>query len=264
MIHIIICSGSENTQKQLLSSFMALEQDLRISLSIRSMYSGRKLCQSLMRQQIQRGVLNLGQPSNVSNGYGQEFNKQSELDRVDLLFLDIELPDTNGIAVADFIRNSLELMTLPIVFMADCENFAMKLFAFQPLDFRIKPITLQVLEEIMINYLKSSVAKQVSFMYKKEKCYNQIPYCDVIFFNSDSRKIRVVCQGYEDTFYGKLSDFKDNLPSEFVQIHKSYIINLRFVKSYKNRTVTLTNGIVLSITRPYHELVGIRLRSLPI
>ncbi len=54
---------------------------------------------------------------------------------LDLLFLDIELVQKNGIAVGNFIRNEMENMQTHIVYISSKESYAMQLFKVQPLDF---------------------------------------------------------------------------------------------------------------------------------
>lgn len=250
MIHVVVCSNSDSTQKELLSSLLEMEQKLKITLDIVSVHGGNELCQILLRQQA-----HLANPDFYKAGSGQKIYNRIEYTRIDLLFLDIELPDINGIVVADFIRKRLEIADMQIVFMADREDYAMQLFAYQPLDFKIKPIKTSQMEEIMKNYTKYVFAKRIRFIYKKEKYFKQVPYGDIMYFISDSRKIRIVCQDYEDTFYGKLCDIRESLPSEFLQIHKSYIINCRYVKTFHCHSVILENNQTLSISKPYRETI---------
>ena len=57
--------------------------------------------------------------------------------RLDLLFLDIELVQANGVDVGRFIRNELNDMEMHIVYISSKQNYAMQLFKIQPLDFLI-------------------------------------------------------------------------------------------------------------------------------
>lgn len=76
---------------------------------------------------------------------------------LDLLFLDIELVQKNGIAVGNFIRNEMENMQTHIVYISSKESYAMQLFKVQPLDFLIKPISNENIREVLI---RSSKAKK--------------------------------------------------------------------------------------------------------
>ena len=57
--------------------------------------------------------------------------------RLDLLFLDIELLQQNGISVGRFIREEMEDLQTHIVYISSRQGYAMQLFRIQPLDFLI-------------------------------------------------------------------------------------------------------------------------------
>ena len=59
---------------------------------------------------------------------------------VDILFLDIEMPDYNGIYVGEYIRNDINNDTMHIIYVSSKTNYAMELFKIHPYDFIIKPI----------------------------------------------------------------------------------------------------------------------------
>lgn len=50
-------------------------------------------------------------------------------------------------------------------------------------------------------------------------------------------------------YYGKLSDIISNLPFQFVCISKSYIVNIKCIKSWKSDAVLLKNGMEISIAQ---------------
>lgn len=68
---------------------------------------------------------------------------------LDLLFLDIELISTDGIKVGGFIREELENIETMIVYISSKSSYAMSLFRIQPLDFLIKPLKQEVIEDVM-------------------------------------------------------------------------------------------------------------------
>ena len=89
---------------------------------------------------------------------------QSDLHKgvqLDLLFLDIELAQKNGIEVGKFIRNDMEDIQTHIVYISSKQNYAMQLFQVQPLDFLIKPILEKQLREVMVRSIRQ----------KRKKCF---------------------------------------------------------------------------------------------
>lgn len=75
---------------------------------------------------------------------------------LDLIFLDIELAQKNGIAVGNFIRNEMENMQTHIVYISSKESYAMQLFKVQPLDFLIKPVTTEQIKEVLMRSIKQN------------------------------------------------------------------------------------------------------------
>ena len=55
--------------------------------------------------------------------------------KVDLLFLDIELPNYNGIYVGEYIRNDINNYAMHIIYVSSKTNYAMELFKIHPYDF---------------------------------------------------------------------------------------------------------------------------------
>jgi DNA-binding LytR/AlgR family response regulator len=78
---------------------------------------------------------------------------------------------------------------------------------------------------------------------------------------SAGREIHIITTTGEHQFYGKLQAVSEQLPEHFWQIHKSYILNSDYVKTYGYESVVLTDGTVLSISKSYrkeirHKLLG--------
>ena len=100
---------------------------------------------------------------------------QSDLHKgvqLDLLFLDIELAQKNGIEVGKFIRNDMEDIQTHIVYISSKQNYAMQLFQVQPLDFLIKPILEKQLREVMVRSIRQKRKKVFYFEYRKGSDYD--------------------------------------------------------------------------------------------
>lgn len=72
--------------------------------------------------------------------------------KVDLLFLDIELPNYNGIYVGEYIRNDINNYAMHIIYVSSKTNYAMELFKIHPYDFIIKPIDKERLLRMFQSY----------------------------------------------------------------------------------------------------------------
>ena len=92
---------------------------------------------------------------------------------LDLLFLDIELVQKNGIAVGNFIRNEMENMQTHIVYISSKESYAMQLFKVQPLDFLIKPISTENIREVLMRRVKQKSNADTYFEYQKGTLFSE-------------------------------------------------------------------------------------------
>lgn len=230
MYNIGICDDGKKTCAVLEEMVLSYAQQKHIDMGTRIWYTGEELCKYLE----QGGHL-------------------------DILFLDIELFEVTGIDVGDFIRNKMEDRGMQIVYISGKSSYAQKLFKTQPLDFLVKPITRQQIEdalELGVKLLKKNAQK---FEFQIGKDYYYIAYGEILFFESKGRKIKVVTLDAEKEFYGGIRDLEKKLPREFFTIHQAYVINKTHVVRYTYEMVEMDNGTMLSISKAYRKQVRERL-----
>ena len=122
MLLVGICDDEKGTCTQLENRLYEYGKRHGIRMEVNTWYSGETLC---------------------------EFLKNDST--LDMLFLDIGLITTDGIKVGSFIREELENMETAIVYISSSNNYAMRLFRIQPLDFLIKPIGSEQIEDVIRN-----------------------------------------------------------------------------------------------------------------
>lgn len=174
---------------------------------------------------------------------------------VELLFLDIELEKQRGMELGRFIRQVLEDYDMQIVYVSHEPGYAMELFDTEPLGFLIKPITKEKLQEVCRRFLKK-YGKNEQVYYYKDGLETKVLYLgDIVYFRSMAHKI-VACEKEKSReFNGKLGEIEERIPGYFIRIHKSYLVNSRFIQSYRPDKVILSNGEELAISRSYKEQV---------
>lgn len=173
-----------------------------------------------------------------------------EGERFALILLDIELPEFDGVAIGDYIREVLKDNTIQIAYISGNEGYAMRLFDVRPINFMVKPITYQQIEKVLSKTLMLMSELTKMFMYKKKQDMHFIEYRNIMYFKSDNRKVQIVLQDHVEEFYGKLELIYDQLSKqEFLYIHKSYIVNISYVRTFHYESLTLMNGEVLPIAQ---------------
>lgn len=148
---------------------------------------------------------------------------------------------------------------MQIVYISGKSSYAQKLFKTQPLDFLVKPITQQQIEDALELGVKLLEKNRQKFEFQNGKDYYYISYGKIIYFESEGRKIKIVAVGAEKAFYGGIRDLEKKLPREFFTIHQSYVINKAHVVRYTYEMVEMDNGTMLSISKAYRKQVRERL-----
>lgn len=181
----------------------------------------------------------------------------------DLIFLDIEMKDMDGIELGLKIRNDMKDDSTQIAYISGKQSYAMELFKIRPIDFLVKPLHIEHVEKLFLITLRIINSKNSYFKYKKEHAYKKIELKDIICFESNNRKINIITKDDMDSFYGSMDEVYNDVKNRgFLYIHKSYIVNYLYIKSYMHDKITLSNNRNLSISQSRRKAVREKLISL--
>lgn len=167
---------------------------------------------------------------------------------LDILFLDIELVKMTGMEVGSYIRNQLDNMGMQIIYISGKASYAQQLFKTLPLDFLVKPISQRQINDAMDMAIRIIKRKNERFEFQQGKDYYYIPTGDIVYLQSEGRKVKVVSQKTTFEYYGKLKEAAKQLSEDFIMIHKSFIINKEYVFRYTYEMVELVDGTILTIS----------------
>ena len=174
---------------------------------------------------------------------------------IDLLFLDIELVSTNGIQIGKLIRNELENPDISIAYISSKSSYALELFKIHPIDFLIKPVSAQDIEDTIEEAMRLHNRNNKLFEYKANGYNCRIPYKEIVYFYSDNKKVNMVTLDEKISFTGRIKDLMVQLPHNFIQIHQSFIINMSHMNECSYENVKMRGNIILNISQPYRKLV---------
>jgi DNA-binding LytR/AlgR family response regulator len=172
-----------------------------------------------------------------------------------ILILDIEMGGMNGIQTARKIRG-LNNLDEQIIFLTSYPEYMVESFDVMTFQYLIKPIAPSILEEKMIKICQYFQALDKKFMVIKST-YEEIvlKYDDLISIEAaksltikSKLHFTTTNQTYESK--GIISDYALALKDcNFLQIHRSIIINLLHVKKFASGVVLMSNGMELPIGR---------------
>lgn len=174
-----------------------------------------------------------------------------------LIFLGIEFNNINGIEIGRKIREERNDNITQIVYISVKESYAMKLFDIRPLNFLVKPLKKEKIEMVLKTAIMLIDNENQYFEFMTSRTHIRVPFKDIIYLESNRKKIKIIVKDEEYEFYGKLIDAMKQLPCRnFFQIHKSYIVNYSYIVSYQYDCIEMINKKVLPISQHNRKFVG--------
>jgi len=174
--------------------------------------------------------------------------------KINILFMDIELPNKDGINLGGDIRNRLNLNNLHIVFISSKSSYAMELFKIHPYDFLIKPIKSDTIYDVLSKILLIDETDQRYFNYSFNKVIYNVPVGTIVYIESRGRKVCIHTSDMDVKEYnGKLKNALKDLPGQFVMTNQSYIVNLKYVIECGSDHVKMLTNERISITSKYRK-----------
>ncbi|MBU8893878.1 MAG: LytTR family DNA-binding domain-containing protein [Bacteroidales bacterium] len=185
-----------------------------------------------------------------------EFLKTND---VDLLFLDIEMPDLTGV---DFVKS---LSSAPsVIFTTANKNYAIDGFNLNVDDYILKPISFERLIKAVNRVLesktkeaKTTVSEESNdYVYLKEnKKMVRVYFDNILYLESLKDYVKVVTIRKTVITKQQLNYFEAILnPSDFIRIHRSYIIAINKIDSYNLSGIDIGKQ-ELPIGRKYKDSV---------
>ncbi|MCH5297914.1 MAG: response regulator transcription factor [Ruminococcus sp.] len=187
---------------------------------------------------------------------GEELCCEMKSTNYDLLFLDIELPEMNGVAVGKYIRESLNNELIQIAYISSKQEYAMKLFEMRPINFLVKPLSDDKIAKIIDKFLLLNRVDTELFEFKSGHSFYKVPFADILYFGSNGRKIKIVTQSTEYEFYDSLDTiYKEIKNKKFLFVHKSFIVNFRYITKYQYEQIIMSNNKIIPISQSRRKAI---------
>lgn len=189
----------------------------------------------------------------------EAFNTISKHD-IDLVFLDINMPEVSGIAFAKSINKNIK-----VIFTTAYRDYAVEGFDLQAVDYVMKPISFERLSQAINRYFKISelpattinqAQEQQDFIFiRADRQMQKIDFDSIVYIESYSDYIKIHCKDKSIVTRETISNIEAKLPkTQFLRIHRSYIIAVRKIETFTNEFVTISDK-TLTISRSYKSEV---------
>ena len=171
-------------------------------------------------------------------------------DSIDLIFLDIQMPEMTGI---EFLK-SLE-KSVHIIFTTAYDKYAIEGYNLSVIDYLLKPFSfnryLQAVNKVIDlielkqkaeDKLDENIAESDLLLIKADHKTYRLYLKDIIYIQSMREYVTYFLKDYKVMSLGSLKKLEVELPkSQFIRVHKSYIVSVNKIKSYSGNQLELGN-----------------------
>ena len=179
---------------------------------------------------------------------------------VDLVFLDINMPEISGIAFAKSINKDIK-----IIFTTAYRDYAVEGFDLQAVDYLLKPIAFERILKSVNRYFEVATLPKITaiepsetsdFIFvRSERKMLKVDFNAIIYVESFSDYIKFHLQDKTIITRETISAIEAKLTKKrFLRIHRSYIICISKIQSFTHEHITI-NNTALSISRSYKKEV---------
>lgn len=172
--------------------------------------------------------------------------------RFDVVFLDVDMPGANGEDVAEYIISSKK--SIPVIFVTNHDDFVFSSFKYRPFGFLRKSHVDSELEEAVIrldNYLSKS-GQCYTFTFQGKLI--SLPYNKIKYIEAYGHEVIIHTTDADIRTTRSLSETEKALSSYgFIRVHKSFIVNTRFIFSVERNNIILTDNSSLPVSRTKNE-----------
>lgn len=161
--------------------------------------------------------------------------------KVDLLFLDIEMPGMTGIDFLKSIENAPQ-----VIITTAYREFALEGYELNAVDYLLKPFPfhrfMKAIDKVQI--LKSSDSTssidQDYLFVKSDRKNQKVKFSSILYIESKRDYLEIVMSSGSLKTKEKISDFIDQLPQDrFLRIHRSFLVNIEKITAFTNHDVEI-------------------------
>jgi two-component system LytT family response regulator len=193
-----------------------------------------------------------------------ETKKILKTHQVDLIFLDVEMPNLTGFELLDVLDNKPQ-----IIFITGKTEYAFKAFNYDATDYLQKPITRNRFNTAVEKGVKQHKLKLGSdanlgkdiFVRSNQKKH-QVYIKDIKWIKAQGDYVELVTEDKQLLVLNTMKSFEKELPEDiFLRIHKSFIVNLAKIDRYSSKKVEVGN-YELPLSRNKAHILGDALKLL--
>jgi DNA-binding LytR/AlgR family response regulator len=189
--------------------------------------------------------------------------------KVDLIFLDIKMPEISGLSFAKTINKNIK-----VIFTTAYREYAVDGFDLQAVDYLLKPISFERLLQAVNKYFDESTSVNIEskleiiqeksdFIFvRSDRKMIKINFSDINYIESFSDYIKIHIEDSSIITRETITCIEAKLPkNDFIRIHRSFIVSMNKIDSFTNEFIEV-NKKAIPISRSYKKVVLNRLETI--
>lgn len=187
--------------------------------------------------------------------------------QIELVFLDIEMPNENGFALFEYFDNP----TFVTIFCTAYSEYALNAFEVSAIDYLLKPVSISKIQAAVEKAIKTrgqnlilqhiNILRENLTVHQLQKIALPlsdglifVKVNDILYFEADGSYTHVITNKEKFLVCKKIKEFHELLSddSRFFRVHRSYLINIQQIKKYSKKegaTLVFDNNKVIPIAR---------------
>lgn len=177
----------------------------------------------------------------------EAINALKKEEQIDLIFLDIEMPEMTGIDFLESFKNPPQ-----VIIVSSKEKYAIDAFEYDVTDYLLKPVTFarfyKAVDKAQARLAKRSrKEKEVDtdsdeIFIKKNSSYVRLKYDDILWIEALENYVIVNTYNEKFTIHFTMKSIENKMPeSKFKRVHRSYIVNINKINLIEDNTIVIKN-----------------------
>lgn len=176
--------------------------------------------------------------------------------RVDALFVDINMPDLNGMELVSSLSDPPM-----VVFTTAYAEYAAESYRFPAVDYLLKPFDFAGFQRAACRLLKQAGHAPAQQAVPEDDCllvkdgykYVSVRIADILYIQGMGDYVQIYVEGRKPVIAStSMAQIKENLPACFMQVHRSWIVNIRKVREIERMRIVI-NGERIPIGDSYRQ-----------
>lgn len=168
----------------------------------------------------------------------------------DILLLDIEMGQMDGVTMAKSVRRENE--TVQIIFISGYSEYIAEGYDVAALHYLIKPVQKEKLCQVLDRAVRKLKKNEKTILLESGGEMVYVPLYEIRYLDVQHNYVTVHAKS-DYTVKRTLGDFEEMLDERFLRIGRSCILNLTFVKKVTKTSVFLSEGTILPLPRGQYE-----------